>query len=187
MKKLFTTLLLIVVLSFSFVSNTLAQEGEAKTAKVPNESFGLGIQLQNPQEIGVVGSYAFTPDLHIGTQIGFSYDTGYDLGNNFKYDGGLNFNFAPFVKYFFENTNNFKPFVMAGATISSTSIMVSVSGVPVSTKDDKVNIHVTAGGQWFPYKTVGVYAGFRFLDMDTDNSQMFIGVGKPILGIDWWF
>ena len=188
MKKFFTTLLLIVVLSFSVVSNTFAQEGEAKTAKVPNETFGLGIQLQNPQDIGAVASYAFSPDLHIGVQFGVSYDTGYDLGNNYKYDGGLNFNFAPFVKYFFENTNNFKPFVMAGATISSTSVLVNSGGtIPQTTTEDKVNVHITAGGQWFPYKTVGVYAGFRFLDMDTDNSQMFIGIGKPILGIDWWF
>ncbi|MFY8161074.1 MAG: hypothetical protein ACOVNU_07065 [Candidatus Kapaibacteriota bacterium] len=188
MNKLFTMLLLLVVLTFSTLNNGFAQDGEAKVAKVPNQTFGLGIQLQNPQDIGAVGTYAFTTDLHIGVQFGVSYDGGYDIGTNFKYDGGMNFNFAPFVKYFIESSSNFKPFISGGAIISSTSVLINSGGsVPVTTTDDRTIVHITPGAQWFPYKTVGVYAGFRFFEMDTDNSQMVIGIGRPVLGIDWWF
>lgn len=182
--KLTAKLFLLAIVVFSLnVAN--AQDG---APKVPSETYGLGIQLQNPQDIGFVGTYAFNPNLHIGVQFGVAYDMGYKINETTKYDGGLNFNFSPFVRYYLEGSGSFKPFISGGAIISSTSVYInSPSGGKVSTTEDNVFINITAGAHWFPYKSVGVYGGFRFFEMDTDNSQIIIGTGKPVLGIDWWF
>lgn len=182
--KLTTKLFLLAIVVFSLnVAN--AQDG---APKVPSETYGLGIQLQNPQDIGFVGTYAFNPNLHIGVQFGVAYDMGYEIKDSKPYEGGLNFNFAPFVRYYLEGSGSFKPFVSGGAIISSSKEKLDIASTETQTKtDDKVMLHVTAGAHWFPYKSVGVYGGFRFFEMDTDNSQIIIGTGKPVLGIDWWF
>lgn len=183
--RFLTVAIVAVVFAFS-ATNTFAQD--QTPTNVPNQQMGLGVQLQSPQDIGVVGSYALSPQMHIGVQFGLAYDTGYDVGG-ITYKGGLNFNFSPFLRYYLNASGNFKPFLMGGANITSTSVHVasSVGGGSVSTSKDYLGINLGGGAHWFPYKSVGVYAGINVIQFDTDNSQMLIGVGSPVLGIDWWF
>ncbi len=172
---------------FLFLINSGFSQDDPGALKVPNQDFGLGIQKNEYNDIGFVVTYAFTPSIHIGTQFGLVYDSGYEMGS-LKYDGGLNFNFSPFVKYFLENEGNLRPFVMGGFNITSTS--EADFSNPLQAKTRTVNreqFYVTVGGNWFPYKSIGVYGGFKFFEFNTDNSQIYAGFGRPTIGIDWWF
>lgn len=170
-------------LFFFLVSSGFSQD-DPGAIKVPNQDFGLGIQKNEYNDIGFVLTYAFTPSLHIGTQFGLVYDTGYE-----NFDGGLNFNFSPFVKYFLESQGNLRPFVMGGFNVTSTTTegLTDASGKIKTITENREQFYVTVGGNWFPYKSIGVYGGFKFFEFNTDNSQIYAGFGRPTVGIDWWF
>lgn len=47
-------------------------------------------------------------------------------------------------------------------------------------------LSISFGGEWFPYSSVGVFAGFRFFSFDFDPSRFVVGVGQPYIGVEWF-
>ena len=179
MKKL---LILLAILPF-MVNTSFSQS-------YPEESMSIGFQVtQGEFGYGPIVNYAMTKDLHIGSQIGLYYDTGFDnksgieaLGSNFF------FYFAPYAKYYFKNMKNFRPFVQGQFGIFT--VEDKVNGTPVTSSStgryDGVSVWINVGGTWYPFNNVGINAGMRFLDFNTDKSWMRVGLGNPFIGVEWY-
>jgi len=178
MKKL---LILLAILPF-MVNTSFSQS-------YPEEAMSIGFQVtQGEYGYGPIVNYAISKDLHIGTQIGLYYDTGYENKGGIEVlKSNFFFYLAPYAKYYFKNIKNFRPFIQGQFAIFT--VEDKVNGSPVSSttgRYDGNSLWINVGGTWYPFNNVGINAGMRFLDFNLDKSWMRAGLGNPFIGIEWY-
>lgn len=178
MKTLLATLL--VLLSTTYLSYSQSY---------PEEAVSIGFQVtQGEFGYGPILNYAVNKDIHFGTQIGLYYDSGYENKGGFDViKSNFFFYLAPYVKYYFQNMKNFRPFVQGQFAIYT--IQDFINGSPVSSptgRYDGNSFWINVGGTWFPFNNVGINAGMRFFDFNLDKSWMRVGLGNPFIGIEWY-
>ncbi len=184
--KFSRTLPIFIIAGILFcTANLFSQETKKKTSKFPKERIGLGIHVTGSQSFGGVIAYAINTNVHIGTQIGFKYDGGSDLEDAETY-----FLFAPYARYFFDNILSFRPFIQGSFYVVTRPEMKKGEGssattfkkIAVSTE----SLVISVGGQWFPYKSVGILGGFRVLSYTISPSRFQGGLMEPFVGIEWF-
>ena len=149
--------------------------------KTPSEQLGLGIKVGDGA-FGGQGAFALTPNIHLGAGVGFYYDSGDDFenGQSFLY-------FSPYFKMFLDPIKTLYPMLIASFDVTSLSITrKDVLNRDVTVTETNTGISVAVGGEWFPYSSVGVYGGFKFLTFNFDPSQLTVGLGYPFIGIEWF-
>jgi len=179
------------VLAFLFVLLSTTYYSYSQT--YPEESMSIGFQVtQGEFGYGPILNYAVNKDLHIGTQIGLFFDSGYEQkiqnGTQSVIDGNSFFYLAPYAKYFFKNMKNFRPFVQGQYVIFTIQDYLNATTFNKSTtaRSDGNAFWINVGGTWYPFNNVGINAGMRFLDYNLDKSWMKIGLGNPFIGIEWY-
>jgi len=155
----------------------------------PEESMSIGFQVtQGEFGYGPILNYAVNKDLHIGTQIGLYFDSGYENKGGFEViKSNFFFYLAPYAKYYFKNMKNFRPFVQGQFAIFTIQDYLNSTPITSSTgRSDGNAFWINVGGTWYPFNNVGINAGMRFLDYNLDKSWMKIGLGNPFIGIEWY-
>jgi hypothetical protein len=178
----------LIALFFVAFLFTFAAYSQDEAKKVPYDQFGAGVLLANDfvnrgaTSYGGTLAYALDPDMHIGTQLAFIFDSGED--NSVTY-----FLIAPYFKYFFTPIKSFRPFAQ---------FCFQVQSIPNRVQDTKTykwsdgtktstSIAISGGAEWFPYKSVGVYAGIQAINLYFSPTRYIIGTGNAFMGIEWFF
>lgn len=158
-------------------------------SKLANETFGVGFvvspKMSGTPSYGPVLTYVLTPTFHFGTELGFYYE-GSDASNESR----TYLSFAPYGKMILEPMKNFFPFVRAAFRFESLPEQEVRSGNESKFKYRTVSstaLQIACGGEWFPYKSVGVYGGIEFIKYDFDRSKILGGLGPAFVGIEWFF
>jgi hypothetical protein len=154
----------------------------AQNEKMPDDIMSIGV-FANGAYGGTVG-YVLQQNIHIGAQVGFQYVGGNDTEESKTY-----MYFTPYCKYFMETIKYFSPFIMGAFQISSIPKLADNQGNESKIKyssSTSTSLLVAVGGEWFPYKSVGVFGGFEFVKYDFDNSQFYAGLGQAFIGIEWF-
>lgn len=183
--------ILFAIIAFSFCINIMFAQEETKKERVPYDQFGAGLTVgyerdsQNPI-YGVEAIYAIAPNMHAGATIGLFFDGGLkETATQAGEDSKTYLYFAPYFKYMFTRINYFTPFIQGSFVVSSTPKLVG-TGVNTEVKTN-TSAKIAAGGEWFPYKQLGVQAGIQLLWVDFDPFRIIGGVGPVYMGIEWFF
>lgn len=179
--SLFSVLFLFIISTYCF-----AQDSKIK---VPYENFGVGAQLEfgllASDIFGGTLSYALNPDMHIGLNFGFLFDSGdKDLGSS------TYLTFGPFLKYFITNLRmkSFYPFIKGQFLVANESVSYKdVFNQTQRRSETHTKILAAFGSEWFPISTLGIYASIRVLEFQLDPTRFFIGTGPVSIGIEWFF
>ncbi len=137
-------------------------------------ALGLGTLISADMlnyNLGAVGALNVGTNFQIGMKLGFAYNS---LSNNNSYTA---YAIGPYGRYYLGSMKSLRPFVDAGLQIGSYG---KING-------DYTLIKINLGGEWNPYKTVGVLAGFSFFSYESNQSIMSIGLGAPFIGALWYF
>ncbi|MFP4529450.1 MAG: hypothetical protein ACLFQX_12960 [Candidatus Kapaibacterium sp.] len=178
LKKILPLLVLFVGLA---TANLSAQDA---SSRVPVERFGLGAAI-GQGSFGPVFAYALQPNFHIGAQFSFFFDGGTD-----KQDSKSYLSFAPYGKYLFEPIKSFHPYIQGAFELTSLPEAYFDPADQSQTKYETVTktaLTFYVGGEWFPYSSVGVYAGVQVLDFQLDPMRVIGGIGRVNMGIEWFF
>lgn len=168
-------------------ANIYSQETAKKKSKFPKERMGLGIHVTAGETYGGIISYAIKSHLHIGTQLGFKFDGGKTVGGR-EIDSETYFLFAPFARYFLDNILSFRPFIQGSFYVITKQEIELTAGqaVPKLIPKSSESFVISVGGQWFPYKSVGVLGGFRVISFTFEPSNFQGGLMEPFIGIEWF-
>ncbi len=153
--------------------------------KVAEEQLGFGVEVGTSNWFGGHGVYALNQDMHLGVNLGFMFDGGTDLEPS-----TTNLLFAPYFRYFLPKlAKSLKPFGEATFLINTGS-EYEVNPNDPNTKTThsftETALRISVGAYWFPYSSVGIYGGFRFLNLGLDPMRIKVGIGQAFMGIDWW-
>ncbi len=168
-------------------ANVFSQETAKKTSKFPKERLGLGIHVTAGQTYGGIVSYSIESNIHIGAGLGFKYDGGKTVAG-VETGAETYFLFAPFARYFFDNVLSFRPFVQGSFQFTTISVeeTESTTGASSERADSFESFIISVGGQWFPYKSVGVLGGFRVISYTLEPANIQVGLMEPFIGIEWF-
>ena len=83
---------------------------------------------------------------------------------------------------------NFRPFIMGSFLVSylSDTDFNQYTGEEETVTITKTALVINIGGEWFPYSSIGIYGGFRFIELELDPTRFLGGVGHAFLGIEWF-
>ncbi len=184
--KFSRTLPIFIIAGILFcAANLFSQETKKKTSKFPKERIGLGIHVAGDNSYGGIIAYAINANVHIGTQFGFKYDGGTDTEA-----AGTYFLFAPYARFFFDNILSFRPFIQGSFYVITRPEMKKGEGSSATTWRKQAvsteSLVISVGGQWFPYKSVGVLGGFRVISFTIEPSRFQGGLMEPFVGIEWF-
>jgi hypothetical protein len=187
--KLRNILPLLLIICVSLGAADLAAQNK-KSSRVPFERFGMGAGI-GAGSFGPNVAYALQPNFHIGTQFMFFFDSGtlFDSGT-YKEDSKSYLSFAPYGKYLFDPIKSFHPFIQGAFEVTSlpTTYFDPADQSQIKYKSEtKTALSFYVGGEWFPYSSVGVYAGIQVLDVQFDPMKVIGGIGEARLGIEWFF
>jgi hypothetical protein len=180
MKKLFIPIILIL-----FVSTISAFSQEAKV-KVPNQNWGVGVELQTHDIFGGTLAYAINPDMHIGINFGFLFDGGAEGSGSSTY-----LTFGPYFKYYLPQMRirSFFPFIKAQFLVSTESVSYKDAFTQKTKRTTNTETKLIGffGSEWYPISSLGIYGGIRAIELNLDPFQVIIGIGYPTIGIEWFF
>jgi hypothetical protein len=150
-----------LMMSFTATPSAMAQS--------PSKQFGVGINIGGNPNIGGTIQYALSPAIHVGSQFGLQI-------NSENSNGGENIlALAPYGKFIFAGKKNFKPYVTGqlslvnGGTRENTSLLA------------------WAGAEYFVNKNLGIYGQLALIDVGFDPSYTAVGLGRSMVGIEWFF
>ncbi|MEJ5285881.1 MAG: hypothetical protein WHV60_01555 [Bacteroidota bacterium] len=180
MAKYFAIFVLILSLA------TFSLNAQETRVKVPNQNWGVGVQLETHDIYGGTLAYAINPDMHIGLNFGFYFDSG---EKDLKSSTFLVF--GPYFKYFLSEMRmrSFFPFIKAQFLVSTESISYKESSTQKTTRTTNTETKIMGifGSEWFPISSLGIYGGIRVLELNLDPFKVILGVGYPMIGIEWFF
>jgi hypothetical protein len=184
--RIFAVLAVFVVV----FGSAFAQEDQKKESRYPADQFGVGavmtmVNLRSPL-LGGQLSYAFDETFHAGAQVAFAYQSENTVD---KIESATYFYFAPYLKYFFSPIRTFKPFAKASFVISSIpeKDWDQAAGKYRMNEATNTNIEVSLGGEWLPFKSVGVFGGLQFFEYQLDRKTFLVGTGPAFVGLEWFF
>jgi hypothetical protein len=96
---------------------------------------------------------------------------------------------APYGKYLFEPIRNFYPMIIGRfefVTFQEEYITTGQKQLTDTRTKSLIGLTVSVGGEWFPYSSVGVSGGVKFLTAELDPSRFIIGIAQPFIGIEWF-
>jgi hypothetical protein len=175
MKKLFYICLLTTFV-FLGIYDVKAQE-----EKLPVDALGFGATVSYFRQYGIHGGYALSPNLHIGSKLGFYYD-----GGTKTIPDEFLLTVEPYAKYFFKNIKYLNPFLQASFAASTFKENYYNQNIVDSRKKTTTSFMLYAGGEWFPYKGVGVMAGVQLFKFDITESILNVGIGETFLGLEFF-
>lgn len=179
MKKLFAFFLLIFLLSFVSI---LSQETKPR---VPNQNWGIGVELQTSDIFGGTLAYAINPDMHIGLNFGLLFDGGSEGSGSSTY-----LTFGPYFKYFLPEMRlrSFYPFIKGQFLVSTESISYKDPYTQTTRRktDTETKLIGFFGSEWFPISSLGIYGGIRVIELNIDPISIRLGVGYATIGIEWF-
>lgn len=180
MKKLFVFIFLFLNLSLLTI---FSQESKPR---VPNQSWGIGPELQTSDIFGGTLAYAINPDIHIGLNFGFIFDGGSEGSGSSTYLA-----FGPYLKYFLPEMRirSFYPFIKGQFLVSTESISYKDPFTQTTKRrtDTETKLIGYLGSEWFPISSLGIYGGIRVIELNLDPFSIRFGIGTPTLGIEWFF
>lgn len=169
-------------------SNLFAQDEEGLSFQ---QNLGLGFSLRGTPLVSgdlLLGGHIFftvTPNIHIGSQVGFVYDGGTNILAAATY-----LVFAPYMKYYLDRIKSLTPFAMVLFNVSSVPErrFNQITGKEEVKTATNTSLQIQLGGQWYPNpnkKTVAIFGGMQFFQYNIDPSRIVVGLGNPFLGIEW--
>ncbi|MGB9770738.1 MAG: hypothetical protein ACPLX7_02030 [Candidatus Kapaibacteriota bacterium] len=180
MKKLFAFFVMIFFLS---LVSLYSQEARVK---VPSQIWGVGVQLETSDIFGGTLAYALDPDMHIGLNFGLLFDGGSEGSGSSTY-----LTFGPYFKYFLPQMRmrSFYPFIKAQFLVSTESVSYKdpFTQKTKRTTNTETKLLGVFGSEWFPISSLGIYGGIRVIELNLDPLQIKLGVGYPMIGIEWFF
>lgn len=182
-------LFLLGLLFTLFISSTkmFAQDEEGLSYQ---QNLGLGFSLRGTPLVSgdlLLGGHIFftvTPNIHIGSQVGFVYDGGTDILAAATY-----LVFAPYMKYYFDRIKSLTPFAIVLFNVSSVPErrFNQITGKEEVKTATNTSLQIQLGGQWYPTKSknIAIFGGMQFFQYNIDPSRIVIGLGNPFLGVEW--
>lgn len=171
---------IMIIFAISF-TDAQAQK-KTKKQSVPVKSISLGAQVGPTQQFGGIFGYALQENLHVGSHFAVSFDSNYD-----EEDAITNFVIAPYAKWFFmKPVRNLRPFFKAQFNLENVAALQGSYGVISYKSETSTSLSIDMGAEWFPYTSVGIYAGFRVFNFQFDPSRFVIGMEKTFIGIEWF-
>jgi hypothetical protein len=166
---------LVIAMIFATSNAVLSQKD-----KYPTEVFGLGASLGSMGGVGALGIYAISPDMHLGVNFGFYFQTGSGIIRSQSF-----MEFFPHVKYFIaEPLRNLRPFLLGGLRVSTrtesykTQFQEDATRIVTST-----GLAIYAGGEWQALSSVSLFAGVLIVAVDIDPTIITFGAGPAFIGI----
>jgi len=176
------SILFVFFLFFFSMGNSFSQETRVK---LPDQIWGIGVEIQNEDIYGGTLAYALNPDMHIGLNFGLLFDGGAEGSGSSTF-----LTFGPFFKYFLTQwkVRSFYPFVKAQFLVATESISYKD---PFTLKTKRTTETQTKligffGSEWFPISSLGIYGGIRVLELQLDPTRFIIGLGGVTIGIEWF-
>ncbi|QLH54177.1 MAG: hypothetical protein CH6_2891 [Candidatus Kapaibacterium sp.] len=180
MAKYFAIFVLILSLA------TFSLNAQETRVKVPNQNWGVGVQLETHDIFGGTLAYAMNPDMHIGLNFGFLFDGGAEGSGSSTY-----LTFGPYFKFFLSEMRmrSFFPFIKAQFLVSTESVSYKdpFTQKTKRTTNTETKIMGIFGSEWYPVSSLGIYGGIRVLELNFDPFQVILGIGYPMIGIEWFF
>ncbi len=176
------TLLLFVCFFFTTLTYSFSQESKIK---VPDQIWGIGVELQKEDIFGGTLAYALNPDMHIGLNFGLLFDGGSEGSGSSTY-----LTFGPYFKYFLTQwrIRSFYPFLKAQFLVATESISYKdpYTQKTKRTTETQTKLVGFLGSEWFPISSLGIYGGIRVLELQFDPTRFIIGLGNVTIGIEWF-
>lgn len=185
--KISKLLLLSFLLTFLLSAPAFSQDEEGLSFQ---QNLGVGFSLRGTPLVSgdlLLGGHLFftvTPEIHIGSQIGFVYDGGTNILAAATY-----LVFAPYMKYYLDRIKFLTPFAMVLFNVSSVPErrFNQITGKEEVKTATNTSLQIQLGGQWYPTKSknIAVFGGMQFFQYNIDPSRIVVGLGNPFLGIEW--
>ncbi len=175
----------VIIFLFSHLSLFSVLSQEAKP-RVPNQSWGIGAELQTSDIFGGTLAYAINPDMHIGLNFGFIFDGGSEGSGSSTY-----LSFGPYFKFFLPEMRirSFYPFIKAQFLVSTESVSYKDPFTQTTKRRTETETKLIGyfGSEWFPISSLGIYGGIRAIELNLDPFSIRLGIGYPTIGIEWFF
>lgn len=178
--KIFKTTL-ISILAFAFITVSALSQDD-KGIKFPEKKMAIGAVV-GQQSNGGTFSFALSQQFHLGAAVGFVWDS-----NTENLDAQTYFVFAPYGRYFLTTMKHFNFFGQLNFNVVSQSVSYwdQFAGETKTRTESNQSFSIYFGGEWFPYSSIGVIGGIKFIDFHLDPSRFIVGIGQPFVGIEWW-
>lgn len=169
-----------------FVALALGGVATAQDA-YPSEQLGFGASVGTGYKIGGHVVYALDTKMYLGTELGFQFKHDTETKTSVT-----NVHFAPFFKYMMDplkDNGAFRPGIMANFVISSIGRVeqdLIDQDQYNTTTATTTSLNIYGGGEWFPYKQVGVFAAIRVIGFQMSPTVFTAGVGDAYVGIEWF-
>lgn len=140
--------------------------GTTMNAQSPSGQFGVGITVGGLN--GAQVQYAISPAFHVGAGLGLELR-----------DGNTGIAFAPYGKFIFAGSKEFKPFLIAILSIASYSGSSSTSTA----------LNLGGGGEYFITPNFGLWGGIVVINIpfSPTGSKVGFGILSPTAGVEWFF
>lgn len=169
-------------------TNLIAQDEEGLLFQ---QNLGLGFSMRGTPLVAgdlLLGGHIFftvTPEIHIGSQVGFVYDGGTNILAAATY-----LVFSPYMKYYLDRIKSLTPFGMIQFNVSSVPErrFNQITGKEEVKTATNTSLQILVGGQWYPNpktRSVAIFGGMQFFQYNIDPSRIVVGLGNPFLGIEW--
>ncbi|CAN5403310.1 hypothetical protein BH10BAC6_BH10BAC6_07830 [soil metagenome] len=139
------------------------------SAQSPDRVFGFGITAG--QALGGHVLYAVSPAIHVGTGFGLALQSQGGSSSNQVY-------LAPYAKFLFSGSKEFKPFVLGQFMLSSGG-----SGENTSTS---TALNFAVGGEYFITPRFGIQGMFNVIQIGLSPSSTAFGLLTPAVGVEWF-
>jgi hypothetical protein len=145
---------------------------------------GIGFQVGGASSIGGHMFYNLATDMRLGSHIGFYFDGGDEYRNS-----TYAILFAPYINYYLAKINSVQFFAQGEFVVNTGSFSEYDPNRAewVTTTSTTTQFNINAGGEWFPTKSksISIYGGFNFLNINLNPFRFRVGTGGPFLGINW--
>lgn len=139
------------------------------SAQSPDRVFGIGVTAG--QSLGGHVLYAVSPAVHVGTGFGLALQSSGGTSSNQVY-------FAPYGKFLFSGSKEFKPFILGQFIITSGG-----SGENSSTG---TALNFAVGGEYFITPRFGIQGMITVVNIGLSPSSTAFGLLTPAVGVEWF-
>jgi len=167
------------VVAVALVAFVLAM-GTTMKAQSPDGQFGIGVALGTEGAVsGAQIQYAISPAFHIGSLVGISVA-----------DGNTAIGIAPYIKFIFAGSKEFKPYAKAEFVLMNSSVDLGTD----TQSSTRTSMNLGFGGEYFVTPNVGIFGGVSVIMIPFEKDELPLviarkvtfGILMPQVGIEWF-
>jgi len=168
------------VIAAAFVALCVVASFSTVKAQSPDGQFGVGVALGTEGAVsGAQIQYAISPAFHIGSLVGISVA-----------DGNTAIGIAPYIKFIFAGSKEFKPYAKAEFVLMNSSVDLG----PDTQSSTRTSMNLGFGGEYFVTPNVGIFGGVSVIMIPFEKDELPLviarkvtfGILMPQVGIEWF-